>query len=494
VKLLGAKMPGPSANADRLEGGTVIEGRFNVFANNFAIENVGFDFGKYVVDTYYGGADTHTANHPLGGTWDAFAFAQPATPIAAQTGFYARNVIGLCRDSLSVGHAFLMEGIDGGFVDNVVAIYGVHGVVFKSKNMRGGAVAGWMASTDNVIFKSDTYAAGGNISLATVECRTYAPNCAPWSTPSPAKYGVYLNPATASFDGPIQIGAVKVYGADRGVYISGDANFAITDVQFGSLLADGYTGAMTVALDFITCRAQRIQIGSMIANNAIAGVQWNASSLADNAQHQVSIGTCKLTNISGFAVRAQRRPTMPPSAFLGMLAQSAQDCQRKTGIPASITLAQARWNRPDRHARRLRSSRQSPSPWPRPRSNPNGARARRQQPVRHQGRQAAGPARPSASHRRAPGRPGAWPGRQVPRLLSWLESMVDHAQFLLKNPRYAACFKETTGAGWARALQAPATRPTRTTPRSCRTSCGRGTSPFYDQWSARTIRMTGSSS
>jgi flagellum-specific peptidoglycan hydrolase FlgJ len=32
---------------------------------------------------------------------------------------------------------------------------------------------------------------------------------------------------------------------------------------------------------------------------------------------------------------------MPPSAFIGMLAQAAQDCQRKTGIPASITLAQA---------------------------------------------------------------------------------------------------------------------------------------------------------
>jgi hypothetical protein len=307
VTLRGKRMPGLSANADRLEGGSVIEGRFNVFADNFAIENIGFDFGKYVMDTSYAGYDSLTANHPNGGTWDAFAFGQPneGNPLPPRRGFRAENVIGLLSRPGSLGHAMLMEGIDGGFVDNVVGVYGVHAVVFKSKNIRGGAVAGWMASTDNVIFKSDTYAAGGNISLATVECRTYAPNCAPWSTPSPAKYGVYLNPATASFDGPIQIGAVKVYGADRGVYISGDANFAVTDVQFGSLLADGYTGAMTVALDFITCRAQRIQIGSLIANNAIAGVQWNASSLADNAQHQVSIGTCKLTNISGFAVRAQ---------------------------------------------------------------------------------------------------------------------------------------------------------------------------------------------
>jgi flagellum-specific peptidoglycan hydrolase FlgJ len=32
--------------------------------------------------------------------------------------------------------------------------------------------------------------------------------------------------------------------------------------------------------------------------------------------------------------------------------------------------------------------------------------------------------------------------------------MVDHAQFLLKQPRYAKCFKQTDGANWARELQA----------------------------------------
>jgi flagellar protein FlgJ len=119
---------------------------------------------------------------------------------------------------------------------------------------------------------------------------------------------------------------------------------------------------------------------------------------------------------------------MPPSAFLGMLAQSAQDCQRKTGIPASITLAQAA----------LESS------W--------GARA-------------------LGSNLFGIKADAAWKGRTVDVLThevvrgqsvaitakfraysSWLESMVDHAQFLLKNPRYRDCFKETTGEGWARAV------------------------------------------
>ena len=120
---------------------------------------------------------------------------------------------------------------------------------------------------------------------------------------------------------------------------------------------------------------------------------------------------------------------MPPSAFIGMLVQAAQDCQRKTGIPASITLAQAALE----------------SGW---------------------GENAAG------NNLFGIKADSSWKGPTISfrttehfdskdvklvdkfrRYDSWLASMVDHAQFLLKNPRYASCFKETTGAGWARALQ-----------------------------------------
>lgn len=121
---------------------------------------------------------------------------------------------------------------------------------------------------------------------------------------------------------------------------------------------------------------------------------------------------------------------MPPSAFISMLAGAAQACQRKTGIPASITLAQAAlesgWGNYVRG------------------SNLFGIKADR-----------------------------SWKGRTVDVAThevirgvrvavtdkfraydSYADSMVDHGLFLLKNPRYAACFKETTGYGWARALQA----------------------------------------
>ena len=36
----------------------------------------------------------------------------------------------------------------------------------------------------------------------------------------------------------------------------------------------------------------------------------------------------------------------------------------------------------------------------------------------------------------------------------WKSCLDDHARFFSENPRYAACFKETTGEDWARAVAA----------------------------------------
>jgi flagellar protein FlgJ len=119
---------------------------------------------------------------------------------------------------------------------------------------------------------------------------------------------------------------------------------------------------------------------------------------------------------------------MPPTSFIAMLAAAAQACQRKTGIPASLTLAQAALE----------------SGWGDQANGNNlfGIKADR-----------------------------CWKGRTVDfrttehlggkdvKLTdrfraygSWLDSMVDHAQFLLTNERYQPCFLETTGEGWARAV------------------------------------------
>jgi flagellar protein FlgJ len=112
-----------------------------------------------------------------------------------------------------------------------------------------------------------------------------------------------------------------------------------------------------------------------------------------------------------------------------MLAGAAQDCQRRTGIPASVTLAQAA----------LESS------W--------GERARGNNLFGIKaGASWTGPTVDFLTTEHLGGKDVHLTDkfRAYP---SWLDSMVDHARLLLTD-HYAACRRETTGAGWARALQA----------------------------------------
>lgn len=120
---------------------------------------------------------------------------------------------------------------------------------------------------------------------------------------------------------------------------------------------------------------------------------------------------------------------MPPSAFLGMLAQAAQDCQRRTGIPASLTLAQAA----------LESSWGAKAPG----NNLFGIKA---------GPNWKGMTVSFVTHEHLDGKDVQLSDkfRAYP---SWLDSMLDHAALLLTD-HYRACRRETTGAGWARAVAA----------------------------------------
>lgn len=129
---------------------------------------------------------------------------------------------------------------------------------------------------------------------------------------------------------------------------------------------------------------------------------------------------------------------MPPTSFIAMLLSAAQDCQRATGIPASFTIAQAALE--SSWGERVRGN------------NLFGIKADR-----------------------------AWKGKTVDvpthevikgkRVFvidkfraydTWTECLADRARFLKANPRYAACFRESTGEGWAIAVAAAgyATDPT----------------------------------
>lgn len=121
---------------------------------------------------------------------------------------------------------------------------------------------------------------------------------------------------------------------------------------------------------------------------------------------------------------------MPPTSFIAMLLAAAQDCQRATGIPASFTIAQAA----------LESS------W--------GERVRGNNLFGIKADKAwKGKTVDVPTHEVIKGKRVAMVDK-FRAYDSLAECIADRACFLKANPRYAACFRETTGEGWARAVAA----------------------------------------
>lgn len=124
---------------------------------------------------------------------------------------------------------------------------------------------------------------------------------------------------------------------------------------------------------------------------------------------------------------------MNPQAFLDAMLPGALLLQERHGIPASFTLAQAalesRWGASQlaQQARNLFGVKADAS-WGGPTYNLGTGEVLDGKPVFV-----------AASWRKYP---------------TWAECMEDRARFFMVNRRYAACWKESTGEGWARAVAA----------------------------------------
>lgn len=121
---------------------------------------------------------------------------------------------------------------------------------------------------------------------------------------------------------------------------------------------------------------------------------------------------------------------MPPSSFIAMLLTGAQDCHRSTGIPASVTIAQAALE--SSWGERVRGN------------NLFGIKANKA----WKGKTVDVPTHEVIKGRRV------FVVDKFRAYDSWVECIMDRACFLKANPRYAKCFCETTGEGWARAMAA----------------------------------------
>jgi flagellar protein FlgJ len=124
---------------------------------------------------------------------------------------------------------------------------------------------------------------------------------------------------------------------------------------------------------------------------------------------------------------------MNPQAFLDALLSGALAVQAKYGIPASFTLAQAAlestWGSSQlaQQAHNLFSVK-ADSSWKGPTYNLGTGEFLNGKEVFV---------------------PASWR-----KYVTWDECMEDHVQFFKKNRRYAACWQQTTGEGWATAVAA----------------------------------------
>lgn len=124
---------------------------------------------------------------------------------------------------------------------------------------------------------------------------------------------------------------------------------------------------------------------------------------------------------------------MTPSEFIDQLAPAARACHLATGIPASFTLVQAAlessWGRSDLavKARNIFSVKADRS-WTGPILWMNSAEFVKGKRIML---------------------PAKWRVYD-----SWQACLDDRVAFFRRNPRYAHCFDQKTGEGWARAVQA----------------------------------------
>jgi flagellar protein FlgJ len=121
---------------------------------------------------------------------------------------------------------------------------------------------------------------------------------------------------------------------------------------------------------------------------------------------------------------------MSPAEFIDNILPGARVCQRTAGIPVSFTIAQAALE----------------SGW--------GARVRGNNLFGIKADTSwDGPTVDVPTHEVVNGERVAVTDK-FRAYNSWTDCLQDRAQFFFRNPRYAKCFRETTGAGWARAVAA----------------------------------------
>ena len=223
VKFVGEKMPEfKSDNTQLIDGsGTIINGVLNVWAENFEIENIGFDCGT-----------VQRARLGLSKTQDGLVLAPPVQTL----GYFRRkgtirNVVSLGVLANDFGHNILFEGYQGGTIENCEARCAIHGIVIKSSGINGNNLTALGHSSENFIIKSDNYGVQVGCNLTNLYAKPLAGN-----TPL---YGIFVLAANAG-GGNVNISNAEVTsGAMSGIRIESSASNVLYTTNLSNIIVDG---------------------------------------------------------------------------------------------------------------------------------------------------------------------------------------------------------------------------------------------------------------
>jgi hypothetical protein len=143
----------PDNTADRLIGGTILEGRYHSYnIKRGALVDLGVDCGAYTISE--GKAVESDAI-----VVSNYAKSDGTVALGSRlTGWTLLNVIGMCKTPTTAGHAVLLEGLDPPcIVDNISGVYSNTPVVLKCGPIQVGKLRGVGAFFAGVLLKSNSY-------------------------------------------------------------------------------------------------------------------------------------------------------------------------------------------------------------------------------------------------------------------------------------------------------------------------------------------------
>lgn len=237
VSIIGEKMPDFSTDLRSLQGGSIIQGMFLVFADNFEMRNCGIDHGL----TYIAGAAAAPGVHE--GLLLSYPSGTVAGSGALKRSARLHNIRCLSSAPNSPTHALIIaEGYQDVVATGTIEVaMGTHGVVIKASNVQVDSITAYCNASNGVDIKTDTSFSGSAksnfIQIGKISTWAGAPSAfSPHAVAGKTGAGVRLETSAGAID-IVQIDTIFDFGHAAGVMLNGTAT--ISNVQVGKITGEG---------------------------------------------------------------------------------------------------------------------------------------------------------------------------------------------------------------------------------------------------------------